>query len=115
MPAVDRLIDERLGRLKQEGKKGFIVYIGAGDPNLAATRTLAKAFDSHPQTPDRLAKSQKEIQTLLPPEAQYKLDTSEFQEVKSRLAQLQNRLKIKLRMSSLVVAPVISSSGRRAL
>src|SRR5438045_531389 len=38
-------IDERLGRLKQEGKKGFIVYIGAGDPNLAATRTLAKAFD----------------------------------------------------------------------
>jgi predicted Zn-dependent protease len=57
--------------------------------------TLAKAFDTHPQTPDRLAKSQKEIQTLLPPEAQYKLDTSEFQEVKSRLAQLQNRLKIR--------------------
>ncbi|PYV47210.1 MAG: hypothetical protein DMG94_06995 [Acidobacteria bacterium] len=28
---------------------------------------------------------------------------------------IQNRLKIKLRMSSLVVAPVISSSGRRAL
>lgn len=57
--------------------------------------TLAKAFDTHPQTPDRLAKSQKEIQTLLPPEAQYKLDTSEFQEVKSRLAQLQNRRQIK--------------------
>jgi predicted Zn-dependent protease len=57
--------------------------------------TLAKAFDTHPQTPDRLAKSQHEIQTLLPPEPQYKLDTSEFQEVKSRLAQLQNRRRIK--------------------
>src|SRR6185369_5966053 len=44
--------------------------------------TLAKAFDTHPQTPDRLAKSQQEIQTLLPAEAQYKLDTSEFQDVK---------------------------------
>ncbi|PWT88182.1 MAG: peptidase M48 [Blastocatellia bacterium] len=57
--------------------------------------TLAKAFDTHPQTGDRLAKSQLEIQTLLPPEQQYKLDTSEFQDVKSRLLQLQNRHKIK--------------------
>ena len=38
-------IDERFARLKQHGKKGFIVYIGAGDPNLEATRNLAKAFD----------------------------------------------------------------------
>src|SRR5690242_21054029 len=57
--------------------------------------TLAKAFDTHPQTPDRLAKSQQEIQTLLPAEAQYKLDTSEFQDVKARLAELQKRLKIR--------------------
>jgi tryptophan synthase alpha chain len=38
-------IDERFARLKQRGQKGFIVYIGAGDPNLEATRRLAKAFD----------------------------------------------------------------------
>ena len=31
--------------MKQQGKKGFIVYIGGGDPNLEATRNLAKAFD----------------------------------------------------------------------
>jgi tryptophan synthase alpha chain len=31
--------------LKREGKKAFIVYIGAGDPNLAATHDLALAFD----------------------------------------------------------------------
>jgi predicted Zn-dependent protease len=53
--------------------------------------TLAKAFDTHPQTPDRLAKTQQEINSLLPPEPQYKLDSSEFQDIKTRLAQLQNR------------------------
>jgi len=56
--------------------------------------TLAKAFSTHPQTPDRIAKTQKEINTILPPEAEYKLDTSEFEDVKIRLAQIQNRRKI---------------------
>jgi beta-barrel assembly-enhancing protease len=56
--------------------------------------TLAKAFSTHPQTPDRIAKTQKEINTLLPPEAEYKLDTSEFEDVKVRLSQIQNRRKL---------------------
>jgi beta-barrel assembly-enhancing protease len=56
--------------------------------------TLAKTFDTHPQTPDRIAKTQQEINTLLPPEPEYMVDTSEFQDVKERLAQLQNRHKI---------------------
>lgn len=38
-------IEERFARLKTEGQKGFIVYIGAGDPNLEATRQLGVAFD----------------------------------------------------------------------
>jgi tryptophan synthase alpha chain len=38
-------IEERFARLKRDGKKGFIVYIGAGDPSLEATRQLALAFD----------------------------------------------------------------------
>ena len=41
---MNRIV-ERFARLKREGKKGFIVYIGAGDPNLEATRQLALAFD----------------------------------------------------------------------
>ena len=53
--------------------------------------TLAKAFSSHPQTPDRIRKSQEEINTLLPARDEYKVDTSEFQEVKARLAMLENR------------------------
>ncbi len=38
-------IEQRFERLKAEGKKGLIVYIGAGDPDLEATRQLAVAFD----------------------------------------------------------------------
>jgi len=56
--------------------------------------TLAKTFETHPQTPDRIAKTQDEINTLLAPEPEYKLDTSEFQDIKERLARLENRHKI---------------------
>lgn len=35
----------RFARLKAAGQKGLVVYIGAGDPHLAATRELALAFD----------------------------------------------------------------------
>jgi len=52
---------------------------------------VAKAFETHPQTPDRIAKTQKEINTLLPPQNEYKVDTSEFQEVKAQLDRLENR------------------------
>src|SRR5580692_12124045 len=38
-------IEECFARLKKDGQKGFIVYIGAGDPNLEMTRRLALAFD----------------------------------------------------------------------
>lgn len=38
-------IEERFAGLKHAGQKGFIVYIGAGDPDLEATRQLALAFD----------------------------------------------------------------------
>src|SRR5947207_4878482 len=43
-PRMNR-IEARFAELKREHKKGFIVYIGAGDPNLDATRQLALAFD----------------------------------------------------------------------
>ncbi len=41
---MNRIV-EKFAQLKKAGRKGFIVYIGAGDPNLAATRELALAFD----------------------------------------------------------------------
>jgi beta-barrel assembly-enhancing protease len=56
--------------------------------------TLAKAFSTHPQTPDRISKSQDEIARILPAKAQYVVTTSEFADVKSRLAGLENRRKL---------------------
>jgi tryptophan synthase alpha chain len=41
---MNRIV-ERFARLKNEGRKGFIAYIGAGDPNLQATREIGLAFD----------------------------------------------------------------------
>lgn len=41
---MNRIV-ERFARLQSEGQKGLIVYIGAGDPTLEATRQLARAFD----------------------------------------------------------------------
>jgi predicted Zn-dependent protease len=56
--------------------------------------TLAKVFSDHPQTPDRIEKSQEEIATILPARPQYLVTTSEFDEVKARLAALENRRKM---------------------
>jgi len=56
--------------------------------------TLAKAFSTHPPTPDRIEKSQEEIAKVLPSKPEYVLDTSEFDTVKARLALLENRHKI---------------------
>jgi tryptophan synthase alpha chain len=38
-------ITARFEKLRRDEKKGFVVYIGAGDPNLEATQKLALAFD----------------------------------------------------------------------
>jgi len=38
-------IEARFDQLRRAGQKGFVVYIGAGDPDLDATRRLAVAFD----------------------------------------------------------------------
>lgn len=51
---------------------------------------VAKAFRTHPQTPDRIEKTQAEINTLLPARDEYKVDTSEFEETKTRLENFEN-------------------------
>ena len=56
--------------------------------------TLSKAFDTHPQTPDRIEKTQAEIRKILPAKQQYVVTTSEFDEVKARLAAIENKHKL---------------------
>ncbi len=51
---------------------------------------LSKAFSTHPPTPDRILKSQEEIREVLPPRPEYIVDTSEFDQVKARLASFEN-------------------------
>ena len=41
---MNRIV-ERFARLQEQQRKGLIVYIGAGDPDLEATRRLALGFD----------------------------------------------------------------------
>src|SRR5215470_14044250 len=48
--------------------------------------TIIKLYGDHPQTPDRIEKSQHEIATILPPREQYVVSTSDFETSKKRLA-----------------------------
>ncbi len=56
---------------------------------------ISKAFDSHPQTPSRIEATQKEIAEILPARDQYLVTTSEFNDVKARLARIQNKRKLR--------------------
>jgi beta-barrel assembly-enhancing protease len=55
---------------------------------------VARAFSDHPQTPDRIAHSQEEIAKILPPRDEYLVTTSEFDDVKARLARIENKRKL---------------------
>ena len=50
-----------------------------------------KLYGDHPQTPDRIVKSQEEIGKILPPREQYMIDSSDFQLAKRRLALLMKK------------------------
>ena len=56
--------------------------------------TMAKVFSTHPPTDDRIMAAQKNIQELLKARPEYVVTTSEFNDVKARLAMLHNRKKI---------------------
>lgn len=55
---------------------------------------VAKAFSNHPQTPDRIAHTQEEIAKILPAKDEYLVTTSEFDDVKARLARIENKRKL---------------------
>ena len=55
---------------------------------------VAKAFADHPQTPERIEHSQEEIAHILPAKDEYTVTTSEFDEVKARLARIENKRRL---------------------
>ena len=52
---------------------------------------MAKAFSTHPPTPDRIAASQDELKTVLPVQPEYLVTTSEYAQVVDRLRVIENR------------------------
>jgi predicted Zn-dependent protease len=55
---------------------------------------VAKAFSDHPQTPDRILHSQEEIARILPAKDEYLVTTSEFDDIKARLARIENKRRL---------------------
>jgi predicted Zn-dependent protease len=51
---------------------------------------VARVFSTHPMTGSRIKAAQKMIQRRLAPRPQYVVDTSEFREIRSRLARLED-------------------------
>jgi len=56
--------------------------------------TMSKVFSTHPMTDDRIKLAQAEIQKILVAKPEYVVNTSEFTDVKGRLAMLHNHRKI---------------------
>lgn len=61
---------ERMRRFSREKKPSIVVRL----------------LSTHPMTDDRIRRAQDEIATMLPPKEQYLITTSEFEEIKLRLA-----------------------------
>jgi predicted Zn-dependent protease len=53
--------------------------------------SVSKMFSTHPPTGDRIEMSKKNIELILPSREQYVVTTSEFNQIKTQLAQLENR------------------------
>jgi predicted Zn-dependent protease len=56
--------------------------------------TVSKIFASHPPIESRISKTQKQLDTKLPARSEYVVTRSEFDEVRTRLAMLENRRQI---------------------
>ena len=56
--------------------------------------SVAKLFADHPPTPARIDHSEDEIATILPAKPDYMVTTSQFDDVKDRLARIENKRKL---------------------
>jgi len=69
----------------------FFAKIGGMEKPPWRPGAVASAFVTHPQNPDRVERSEKEIRSILPTRAQYVVSNSEFEEIKARLVAHRNR------------------------
>jgi predicted Zn-dependent protease len=81
--------------------------------NLEKTKpgAVARVFENHPQTPDRIQHTEEEIASILPPKDQYLVTTSEFNDVKARLARIENKRRITDKQKGKPSLRRVSSNG----
>jgi len=72
-----------------EAVSSFLQKVQAIEKRNRARRL--NALESDPPIAGRIKRTQQEIDRLLPSASDYKLDTSEFQDIKKRLVELENR------------------------
>lgn len=56
---------------------------------------ISKLFDTHPMTADRIRKTQKNIDEIIPGKPEYVVNTSEYEDIRGRLIRLQDRTKMR--------------------
>jgi beta-barrel assembly-enhancing protease len=80
--ALERLHHRELVR------KALLAHKGDADParKIPLHSLFSKAFASYPATQERIERVQQEISTWLPPRADYEVDSSDYQDVRTRLA-----------------------------
>lgn len=80
--ALERLHHRELVR------KALLAHKGDADPTkkMPLHSFFSKAFASYPATQERIERVQQEISTGLPPRADYEVDSSDYQDVRTRLA-----------------------------
>ena len=67
--------------------------------------SVSKLFRTHPLTPDRIEKTQKNIDMLLPARASYVINTSEYEDIRARLEELTKKTPEDLKVPTLRRAP----------
>ena len=78
--------------------------------------TVSQLFNTHPRTGDRISKTQKNIQQNLPARDEYVVNTSEYEDVRARLAGLREQRKVPEKAPpTLMVKPGESKEERPTL
>jgi len=73
---------------------------------------VSKAFSDHPQTADRILRTQEEIAHILPPRDEYTVNTSEFNDVKARLERIESKRRLSDSRNS--NKPVLHKAGKES-
>ena len=73
----------------------FISFFERIDEQQTKSGVMTKLLSDHPQTADRIRKTQREIANILPSREEYVISTSEFDTIRARLISAENALRLR--------------------